>query len=61
MEDAMNGTERVLNTPLPLAYAILITQITWIYVMTLPFQLFPTLGWVTIPASMSTYNLFSFV
>ncbi|KAI5306087.1 hypothetical protein KEM56_002259 [Ascosphaera pollenicola] len=56
MEDAMNGTDRVLNTPLPLAYAILITQITWIYVMTLPFQLFPTLRWVTIPASMiATY------
>ncbi|KAI5288790.1 hypothetical protein KEM54_004867 [Ascosphaera aggregata] len=56
MEEAMNGTERVLNTPLPLAYAILITQITWIYAMTLPFQLYPVLGWVTIPASMiATY------
>ncbi|KAI5292624.1 hypothetical protein KEM52_006192 [Ascosphaera acerosa] len=56
MEDAMNGTERVLNTPLPLAYAILITQITWIYALSLPFQLYPMLHWVTIPASLvATY------
>ena len=48
----MTGTERVLNTPLPLAYTILISQITWVYVLVLPFQLYPELGWITIPGSM---------
>jgi hypothetical protein len=48
----MTGAERVLNTPLPLAYSILISQITWIYVLVLPFQLFDQLGWLTIPGAM---------
>jgi hypothetical protein len=48
----MTGAERVLNTPLPLAYSILISQITWIYVLVLPFQLFNELGWLTIPGAM---------
>ncbi|KAI2078475.1 hypothetical protein LOZ39_001605 [Ophidiomyces ophidiicola] len=49
MEEVMTGTERVLNTPLPLAYTILISQITWVYVLILPFQLVGSLGWITIP------------
>ncbi|KAL1956259.1 hypothetical protein VTO42DRAFT_7519 [Malbranchea cinnamomea] len=56
MEEALAGTERVLNTPLPLAYSILISQITWVYVLVLPFQLYPELKWITIPGSMvATY------
>ncbi|EEP79522.1 conserved hypothetical protein [Uncinocarpus reesii 1704] len=56
MEEVMTGTERVLNTPLPLAYTILISQITWIYVLILPFQLVENLGWITIPGCIvSTY------
>lgn len=45
-------TERVLTTPLPIAYTISIAQITWVYVMVLPFQLYDKLEWVTIPATM---------
>lgn len=41
--------ERVLQTPLPIAYSIAISQITWVYVMMLPFQLWEDLGWVTVP------------
>ncbi|KAI9727224.1 MAG: hypothetical protein M1834_008484 [Cirrosporium novae-zelandiae] len=52
MNDVATGTERVLNTPLPLAYTIAISQITWVYVLILPFQLYEKLGWITIPASM---------
>lgn len=48
----MTGTERVLNTPLPLAYTILISQISWVYVLALPFQLYNELEWITIPGSM---------
>lgn len=50
--NAYGGCERVLQTPLPLAYSIAISQITWLYVLMLPFQLFPKLGWVAIPGTL---------
>ncbi|KAI0602056.1 Bestrophin, RFP-TM, chloride channel-domain-containing protein [Biscogniauxia sp. FL1348] len=53
LNDVMVNVERVLNTPLPIAYAIAISQITWLYVFLLPFQLILTLGWVTIPATVA--------
>lgn len=52
MNDILTGTDRILNTPLPIAYSIAISQITWVYILLLPFQLFKSLGWVTIPASV---------
>jgi len=52
LNDVLTGTERVLTTPLPIAYAIAINQITWVYVMLLPFQLLQTLDWKTIPATI---------
>ncbi|KAI1326763.1 Bestrophin, RFP-TM, chloride channel-domain-containing protein [Xylariaceae sp. FL0255] len=52
LNDAMVSMERVLNTPLPLAYAIAISQITWLYIILLPFQLYNNLGWITIPATV---------
>jgi len=52
LNEVLTGTERVLDTPLPMAYTIATAQISWIYVMVLPFQLFPSLKWVTIPASI---------
>ena len=53
LNDCLTGCERVLNTPLPLAYAIAITQITYVYVLLLPFQLIAPLGWIAIPASVA--------
>lgn len=53
LNDAMVGCERVLNTPLPIAYTIAISQITFVYVILLPFQLVGTLGWVAIPATIA--------
>ena len=47
------GTERVQTTPLPIAYTIAISQITWVYVVLLPFQLVSVLSWVTIPAAVA--------
>ena len=52
MNDVMTGSERILNTPLPIAYVISISQITWVYILLLPFQLYNKLGWVTIPATI---------
>ena len=52
LNEVLTGTERVLDTPLPTAYSIAIAQISWIYVLVLPFQLYGNLGWITIPASI---------
>lgn len=52
LADALTGAERVVNTPLPVAYNISIAQICWAYVLALPFQLVKTLSWITIPASL---------
>lgn len=52
LNEVATGTERVLDTPLPIAYTIAISQIAWIYVLVLPFQLYSTLQWVTIPGSI---------
>jgi len=52
LNDVLTGTERILNTPLPVAYSIAISQMTWVYILLLPFQLYNSLGWVTIPGSM---------
>jgi putative membrane protein len=48
MNDVLTGTDRILNTPLPVAYSIAISQITWVYILLLPFQLFKSLGWITV-------------
>ena len=52
LSDVLAGTERVLSTPLPEAYSIAISQITWVYVIALPFQLWDSLRWVTIPGTV---------
>jgi predicted membrane chloride channel (bestrophin family) len=54
LNDVLVGSERVLTTPLPIAYAIAIAQITWVYILVLPFQLLGTVGepWITIPATV---------
>lgn len=53
LNDVMTGCERVLTTPLPIAYTIAISQITWVYVILLPFQLVGFLKWITIPATIA--------
>lgn len=53
MTDTMTNAERVLTTPLPAGYNILISQIVLVYVYLLPFQLVNTLNWITIPATIA--------
>lgn len=53
LNDVLTGCDRVLNTPLPVAYAIAISQITWVYVALLPFQLIEPLDWIAIPATVA--------
>ena len=52
LTDVLTGVERVVNTPLPVAYSISISQITWAYVVVLPFQLIKSLDWVAIPGTI---------
>lgn len=51
--DTMATTDRVLTTPLPIGYGVIISQIVLLYVYLLPFQLYAGFGWNTIPATMA--------
>jgi hypothetical protein len=53
LTDTQSSAERVLTTPLPVGYNILISQIVLLYIYLLPFQLFNTLGWITIPGTLA--------
>ncbi|KAF9914399.1 hypothetical protein BX616_008401 [Lobosporangium transversale] len=52
MMDCLTGFERILRTPIPLAYSIHLHHATWIYLLALPFQLVSNMGAVMIPATM---------
>jgi putative membrane protein len=53
LTDTQASAERVLTTPLPIGYNILISQIVLLYVYLLPFQLWQSLRWVTIPGTIA--------
>ncbi|KAL2069330.1 hypothetical protein VTL71DRAFT_15668 [Oculimacula yallundae] len=53
MTDTAGNAERVLTTPLPIGYNILISQVVLLYVWLLPFQLVQSLEWITIPATVA--------
>jgi putative membrane protein len=53
LTDTQSSAERVLTTPLPVGYNILISQIVLLYIYMLPFQLYNTLGWITIPGTVA--------
>jgi putative membrane protein len=61
LDDILVTADRILNTPLPIAYTIAISQITWIYVITLPIQLVNKLGWGNVPVTIiSAYIILGF-
>jgi putative membrane protein len=47
--DCVGGCERILKTPMPLAYAIHLKQLLLLYCLSLPFQIVGGLGWWTGP------------
>jgi putative membrane protein len=49
MVDALGVAERILKTPIPLAYALHLKQLLLIYCLSLPFQLVEGVGWLTGP------------
>ncbi len=46
---AVGSCERILKTPIPLAYAIHLKQLLLIYCLFLPFQTVKDLGWMAVP------------
>ncbi|KAK9688294.1 hypothetical protein K7432_014455 [Basidiobolus ranarum] len=57
--DCLTGFERILRTPIPVAYSIHLSQTVWFYLLMLPFQLVDSLGWVSIVVvSLASFTLF---
>ncbi|POS85063.1 hypothetical protein EPUL_005320 [Erysiphe pulchra] len=53
LTDVQTQADRILSTPLPIGYNILISQLVFLYTYLLPFQLLDKLGWVTVPATLA--------
>ena len=59
MVDVLGGCERILKTPIPVAYSIHLKQLLLIYCLTLPFQLVTELAWWTAPiVSVISFTVF---
>ncbi|PSR80852.1 membrane protein [Coniella lustricola] len=61
LSEIQAGLERISDTPIPIAYSIAIAQVTWVYILLLPLQLWNFLGWLTIPGTLfAAYIVLSF-
>jgi putative membrane protein len=59
MVDCLGGCERILKTPMPMAYAIHLKQLLLLYCLSLPFQMVGQLGWWTGPVvALISFTLF---
>jgi len=47
LEDVAGGCERILSTPIPYSYSVLLHRTIYIYCFLLPFGLVDSLGWFT--------------
>jgi len=56
--DALTGLERILTTPIPYSYSIHLWAVTIVYCFVLPFQLWPTLKYLTIPGTVGASFIF---
>jgi putative membrane protein len=58
--DHLGGCERILKTPLPMAYAIQIRQFIILFLATLPFALLAKIGWLTpVVTMLAAYPILS--
>ncbi|OXA48392.1 hypothetical protein Fcan01_17381 [Folsomia candida] len=48
--ESLTGLERILRTPIPIAYSIHLVQTLWIYLFALPYQMIGSIGWFAVPA-----------
>lgn len=44
--------ERVRNTPIPFAYQVHLRMSIWIYLILLPFEIYSSFKWITIPMTL---------
>lgn len=59
MVDCLGSCERILRTPIPLAYSIHLKQLILIYCLTLPFQVVSQLGgWTGIIVGIISFTIF---
>jgi ion channel-forming bestrophin family protein len=57
--DMLGACERILRTPMPMAYAIHLKQLIMLYCLLLPFQIVEELMWWTAPAiALVSFTLF---
>jgi len=62
LTDSLTGLERVLTTPIPFSYSVHLWSVTVIFVFFLPFQLWTTLHYMTIPATtIAAFFFFGFL
>ncbi|MEM8722599.1 MAG: bestrophin family ion channel [Cyanobacteria bacterium P01_G01_bin.39] len=47
----LGAYERILNTPMPLAYSLHLRHLIYLYCLLFPFQVVDSLQWLTIPAT----------
>ncbi len=59
MVDVLGGCERILKTPMPLAYALHLKQLLFIYCLLMPFEIVSKLHWWTGPiVALVSFMLF---
>ncbi|KAK5821610.1 Bestrophin/UPF0187 [Linnemannia elongata] len=59
MVDIFTNMERIVFTPIPLAYSIHLRQVVYLYTLALPFTFIKDLGWSTVPLmALVSFTLF---
>ncbi|KAF9102751.1 hypothetical protein BGX29_004230 [Mortierella sp. GBA35] len=59
MTDIFTNMERIVFTPIPLAYSIHLRQVVYLYTLALPFTFLEQLGWYTVPfMGLVSFTLF---
>ncbi|KAG0317127.1 hypothetical protein BGZ99_006499 [Dissophora globulifera] len=59
MTDIFTNMERIVFTPIPLAYSIHLRQVVYLYCLALPFTFIDLLGWHTVPLmALVSFTLF---
>ncbi|KAL8292298.1 hypothetical protein RQP46_001764 [Phenoliferia psychrophenolica] len=62
LSEALTGLERVLLTPIPVAYSLHLRHTIWIYLFLFPSQIHASLGWTTVPATaIATFVFLGFI
>ncbi|WP_008314573.1 bestrophin family protein [Leptolyngbya sp. PCC 6406] len=59
MVDAIGGCERILKTPIPLAYSVHLKQLLMLYCLALPFQVVDSMhGWTALIVGLISFAVF---